>query len=79
MLDFSYIGYKSQEVALVGQTSINVTLQPDNEVLDEVVVVGYGSQRKESVVGANSTQDVTNLLEPTSLQLLLDSFQVLSP
>ena len=66
VLDFSYIGYKSQEVALVGQTSINVTLQPDNEVLDEVVVVGYGSQRKESVVGAISTLDVTKLIVPTS-------------
>lgn len=66
VLDFSYIGYKSQEVALVGQTSINVTLRPDNEVLDEVVVVGYGSQRKESVVGAISTLDVTKLIVPTS-------------
>lgn len=66
VLDFSYIGYKSQEVVLVGQTSINVTLQPDNEVLDEVVVVGYGSQRKESVVGAISTLDVTKLIVPTS-------------
>ena len=66
VLEFSYIGYKTQEVALVGQSSINVTLQPDNEVLDEVVVVGYGSQRKESVVGAISTLDVTKLIVPTS-------------
>lgn len=66
VLDFSYIGYKTQEVALVGQSNINVTLQPDNEVLDEVVVVGYGSQRKESVVGAISTLDVTKLIVPTS-------------
>ena len=41
-------------------------MQPDNEVLDEVVVVGYGSQRKESVVGAISTLDVTKLIVPTS-------------
>lgn len=66
VLEFSYIGYKTQEVALVGQSNINVTLQPDNEVLDEVVVVGYGSQRKESVVGAISTLDVTKLIVPTS-------------
>lgn len=66
VLEFSYIGYKTQEVALVGQSNINVTLQPDNEVLDEVVVVGYGNQRKESVVGAISTLDVTKLIVPTS-------------
>ena len=66
VLEFSYIGYKTQEVALVGQSNINVTLQPDNEVLDEVVVVGYGSQRKESVVGAISTLDVSKLIVPTS-------------
>lgn len=66
VLEFSYIGYKTQEVALVGQSNINVTLQPDNEVLDEVVVVGYGSQRKESVVGAISTLDMTKLIVPTS-------------
>ena len=66
MLEFSYIGYKTQEVALVGQTHIDVTLQVDNEVLDEVVVVGYGSQRKESVVGAISTLDVTKLTVPTA-------------
>ena len=66
VLEFSYIGYKTQEVALVGQTHIDVTLQVDNEVLDEVVVVGYGSQRKESVVGAISTLDVTKLTVPTA-------------
>lgn len=66
VLEFSYIGYKTQEVALVGQTNIDVTLQVDNEVLDEVVVVGYGSQRKESVVGAISTLDVTKLTVPTA-------------
>lgn len=66
VLEFSYIGYKTQKVALIGQTNVNVTLQPDNEVLDEVVVVGYGSQRKESVVGAISTLDVTKLMVPTA-------------
>lgn len=66
VLEFTYIGYKKEEVALVGQTEINVTLQVDNEVLDEVVVVGYGSQRKESVVGAISTLDVSKLTVPTS-------------
>lgn len=60
VLEFSYIGMKKQEIAIIDQKSINVTLQPDTEVLDEVVVVGYGSQKKESVVGAISTLDIKN-------------------
>ncbi len=66
VLEFSYIGFKKQEVALVGQTEINITLIPDAEELEEVVVVGYGSQKKESVVGAISTLDVSKLIVPTS-------------
>lgn len=46
--------------------TIDIVLQPDTEVLEEVVVVGYGSQKKESVVGAISTLDVTKLTVPGS-------------
>jgi len=66
VLEFSYVGYKKQEVAVVDQKKIDIVLQPDTEVLDEVVVVGYGSQKKESVVGAISTLDVTKLTVPGS-------------
>lgn len=66
VLEFSYIGYKKQDVAVTGQSKIDIVLQPDTEVLDEVVVVGYGSQKKESVVGAISTLDVTKLTVPGS-------------
>lgn len=66
VLEFSYIGYKKQEVAITGQKTIDIVLQPDTEVLEEVVVVGYGSQKKESVVGAISTLDVTKLTVPGS-------------
>ena len=64
VLEFSYIGMKKQEIAIIDQKSIKVTLQPDTEVLDEVVVVGYGSQKKESVVGAISTLDIKKLKVP---------------
>lgn len=64
VLTFSYIGMKSQDIAVNNQTEINVTLMPDTETLDEVVVVGYGSQKKESVVGAISTLDVNKLMVP---------------
>ena len=50
-LKFSYIGYKDQIIDVAAQTVINVKLQEDSEVLDEVVVVGYGSQRKETLTG----------------------------
>ena len=60
------MGMKSVDIAVNNQTTINVTLATDDEVLDEVVVVGYGRQKKESVVGAISTVDVANLKMPGS-------------
>ena len=51
-LEISYIGYKTQTVALGGKTSFNITLQEDRQMLDEVVVVGYGVQKKSDVTGA---------------------------
>lgn len=66
VLEFSYIGYKKKEVAIGDSKVINVTLEPDTEVLDEVVVVGYGHQKKESVVGAISTIDASKLRVPGS-------------
>jgi TonB-linked SusC/RagA family outer membrane protein len=52
VLVFSYIGYVSKEVKAAGQSSLNVDLAPNAEALSEVVVVGYGTQRKESVTGS---------------------------
>ncbi len=51
-LVISYIGYKTQEIVLKGKSNINVTLQEDSEILDEVVVVGYGTQKKATLTGA---------------------------
>lgn len=51
-LKFSYIGYKDQIIEVGNQTVVNVKLMEDSEVLDEVVVVGYGSQKKETLTGA---------------------------
>lgn len=51
-LKFSYIGYKDQVITVVAQQVINVKMQEDSEVLDEVVVVGYGTQKKETLTGA---------------------------
>ncbi|MDP5140423.1 MAG: carboxypeptidase-like regulatory domain-containing protein, partial [Spirosomaceae bacterium] len=53
-LVFSFIGYETQEVAVNNQSIINVTLSLDTETLDEVVVVGYGTQKKSHLTGAIS-------------------------
>ena len=54
-LSFSFIGYKSQEVAIGNQTMITVVLEEQTVGLEEVVAVGYGVQKKASVVGAIAT------------------------
>jgi len=51
-LVFSYIGYATQEVAVNGQSTIDVTLAEDASQLDEVVVVGYGTQKRANISGA---------------------------
>ncbi len=55
VLEISYIGYTTQEVKVGGQQSINVTLNEDSEQLDELVVVGYGVQKKRDLTGAISS------------------------
>lgn len=55
ILMFSFVGMKSQEIAIGTQTQINVTLEDETIGLDEVVAVGYGVQKKSSVTGAISS------------------------
>lgn len=52
VLVFSYVGYQKQEVKVGDKTVVNVVLQGDAQLLDEVVVVGYGSVKKSDVTGA---------------------------
>ena len=52
VLRISYVGYKDQKVSVAGKTAINVVMEEDKQMLDEVVVVGYGVQRKSDVTGA---------------------------
>lgn len=52
VVNISYVGYKTETITVSGQAPLNVTLKPDAEVLDEVVVVGYGAQKKSSISGA---------------------------
>ncbi|GAB4034442.1 SusC/RagA family TonB-linked outer membrane protein [Spirosoma gilvum] len=54
-LVFSFVGYAKKEVVVGSQTSLSVVLTPDDQTLNEVVVVGYGSQLKKEVTGAVQT------------------------
>src|SRR5690606_15199383 len=55
VLVFSSIGYISQQVTVGARTNINVTLEEDISAIDEVVVVGYGTQKKVNLTGAVSS------------------------
>jgi len=52
ILGFSYVGYKTQEISVKGQNVINVNLEEDQAYLDEVVVIGFGTQKKVNLTGA---------------------------
>jgi TonB-linked SusC/RagA family outer membrane protein len=62
-LIFSYVGYKAQSIAVGDRKTINVTMQEDSQIMDEVVVVGYGTQKKANLTGAVSSVDVAKTLE----------------
>lgn len=51
-LEISFVGYKTQSIPVAGKTSFNVTMQEDTEMLDEVVVVGYGTMKKSDLTGS---------------------------
>src|SRR5690606_1663505 len=55
MLIFRYTGYKTQEVALAGRTELAIQLDEDAQLFEEIVVVGYGIQKKSDLTGAVST------------------------
>ena len=55
----SYIGYKPQEIIVEGDTPLTITLESDTSNLDEVVVVGYGTEKRADLTGAISTIDET--------------------
>lgn len=65
---FSYLGFKTQKITSNGQTTLNVSLLEDSESLNEVVVIGYGSQVKRQVTGAVSTvgDETIAALEPVN-------------
>lgn len=61
VIEISSIGYKTQEITVGAQTNFTVTLSEDNEFLDEVVVVGYGSMKKSDLAGASVSMKESDL------------------
>ncbi len=61
VLVFSYIGMKTIEVEIAGQTNIDIILQEDVTGIDEVIVVGYTARKKSTLTGAISTVDMSDL------------------
>ena len=74
VLVFSFIGYEKQEVAVGNRTVINVTMKDDTQLLDEVVVVGYGTSRKGDLTGAltNMRPDANDAAKAMSIDGLLE-------
>lgn len=68
-LVFSFVGYMTQEVTVQGQNTIDVRLSPDVTALEEVVVVGYGTQRKQDMTGAVSVVKTDELIQQPVAQL----------
>ena len=68
-LEFIYMGMATQEQRVGSRQIINVIMQEDENLLEEVVVVGFGTQKKESVVGSISTIRPASLQKGTSRSL----------
>ena len=65
ILQVSYLGYVTEEIKVKGRRNINVMLNEDSKALDEVVVVGYGQQKKESVVVSMSSIKPKDIVVPS--------------
>jgi TonB-linked SusC/RagA family outer membrane protein len=84
VLVFSFIGYITQRISVVGKTEINVKLAPSVAALEEVVVTGYTTQIKKDITGSVAVLDISNLKENVShsaeqsLQGLVSGVNVIS-
>ena len=69
----SYVGYKSQTIPVNGKTNINIVLKEDTQLLDEVVVVGYGQMKRSDLTGSvvSVTDDAIKKSVPTSIDQAL--------
>lgn len=68
-LDFSFIGYKAQSIAVMNRTQIDVVMEDDAMMIGEVVAIGYGSQRKEDLSMAVTTVKLDDVAKSRSSNL----------
>ena len=68
-LEISYIGYVTQQIKVGSQTMLNITLKEDTEMLDEVVVVGYGTKKKINLTGAIAAVGGEDLVKTSTSKL----------
>ena len=61
-LQVSYVGYQTQEITIGSNRTLRITLKEDSELLDEVVVVGYGTMKKSDLTGAVSSVSTQDLM-----------------
>ena len=73
-IQISFVGYKTQDVSVAGKSSIKVTLEEDTEMLDEVVVVGYGTMKKSDLTGAMARVS-SKQIEERAVQNALQAMQ----
>lgn len=78
VLVFRYIGYATQEVSIGNQRTINITLSSEISALNEVIVVGYGTQKRGNLTGAVSMTD-SKVLENRPITNLTDGLQGVVP
>ena len=69
VLVFSFVGYRTEEVILGSRSTIDLSLQPDDNALDEIVVVGYGTERKVDLTGSVVSVKAEQIASRQSIQL----------
>ncbi len=78
-LVISFIGYTTQEIKLQGKTNVTVTLTEDSKALDEVVVIGYGTQKKVNLTGSVAAVKIDETIASRSITNVSSSLSGLVP
>lgn len=78
-VEFSYIGMTTKTIVYKGQKTLNVTMTEDNQLLNEVIVVGYGQQKKESVVGSITQAKGEDLLRAGNVSTVSEALTGIMP
>lgn len=76
--EVAFVGYKTQRIKLQSKDALHITLLPDDELLDEVVVVGYGTQKKVNLTGSVASLD-TKQLQSRPIQNISNGLQGMLP